>query len=676
MPNNDHYSFQQQQHQHTGHHQPNGAVESFKNRFIIVTILLIPLLVLTQTGMDLLSIPEFSFRTYVQFLLATAVFYFSLIFFQHAWHEIKARKFGMMTLVSVAVLAGYLFSAASTFISVLQTDFYIEITTLIWILLFGHYLEARSSQAAGNALEEVAKLLPSSGHLIEDGEITEVAVSELKKGDLILIRPGEKIAADGVIEKGEANIDQSLITGESKLVYKSQSDEVVAGSINTDGSLTIKITKTGKESTVGQIKDLIKKAQASQPQAQRLADKAAGVLTFISLGTALITIIIWSFIVGRPLVFGLTLAITVLVISCPHALGLAIPTVTTIAVLRALKNGLFIKDLIKLEQVLHIDYVVMDKTGTLTKGDFAVSDIVGFNNLKEKKVLALVASLEQNSSHVLAKAVASEAKKRKIKLKPVSVFKNIAGKGISGNIEGQKYYFANQQLLKEFDLSIKGLEKKQPQLFKADKTLSFLFTKNQLIGAAAFKDELKPESKKAINDLHQLGIKMAMLTGDNQKTAKTVADSLNIDTVFANVLPAEKYQHIQNLQEKGKKVMMVGDGVNDAPALTQADVGVAIGAGTDVAVEAGDIVLTRNNPQDIVSLFVLSRKVGKKMKQNLWWALGYNIIAIPAAAGVFAPFNFFLRPEIGAILMSLSTIIVVINALGLKKADLSLAAGA
>jgi len=660
-------------HSHHNHKEAttHNGTKDFLRRFWIVTFLLIPLLLLSEKALSLLGITDFSSRRYFQFAIATAIFYFSLIFFQHAKHEIQMKSFGMMTLVSVAVGAGYMFSATSTFIAAFKgVEFYLEISSLIWILLFGHYLEAKSSSAAGNALQEVAKLLPKQAHLLVSGSVVEKDIMELKKDDVVLVKPGEKVPADGVIIRGTANMDESLISGESAPVEKRNGDMVVAGSICLDGSLEIKLERVGESSTIGQIQKLIGEAQLTKPKVQKVADKAAGILTFTALAVSLITVLVWSLFLGESFTFSLTLGITVLVIACPHALGLAIPTVSTIATSLAIKNGVFLKDLGKLEVVKDIDWVVFDKTGTLTKGEFGVTDVINIGLSDDNEVLQLVASLEQLSSHVIATAIVKFSKSKKLDFLEVSEFKNIAGKGISGKIKGKTFIIGNQRFMEDSNVFGKESSSKAQHLASEGKTTIFLADKSQILGILGLSDSIKEESQIAVEKLHKQGIKVAMLTGDNQKVAQSVAGKLGIDDFFAEVLPEDKYKYIKKLQEQGNKVMMVGDGVNDAPALTQADVGVAIGAGTDVAVESGDIVLTRNNPEDISRLVSLGKKVYRKMVENLIWATGYNIVAIPAAAGVFATWGFFLRPEIGAILMSLSSVIVVVNAVQLKRVKL------
>lgn len=653
----DHKQHGASSHSH-GHGMGHGDASSYLKRFWIVTVLLVPLVLVHPAVSDALGLGGFRISAWIQFILATIIFGFSLVFFQHAWHEIKARQYGMMTLVSLAVGAGYLFSVAGTFIPALEVEFYLEIATLVWVLLFGHYLEARSSGAAGDALSEVAKLLPKKAHKLVDGREHEVDVSELYEKDIVIVKPGEKVPADGVVSKGSAHVDESLISGESKPIEKSVGDKVVAGSICLDGSLKVELTRVGENSTVGQIQKLVAQAGQTKPRPQRIADRASAVLTFVALITALITLLVWTLVVGESFVFAITLAITVLVIACPHALGLAIPTVTTITTSLAVKNGFFIKDLSKVEVIRKIDYVVFDKTGTLTEGKFGVRTINAVGDASEEEVLHVAASLEQHSSHVIAQSILTFARNKDVALNEVEDFKNKAGQGIEGTLNGTRYYVGNEKLVRDFGHNIPS---------EVDGTVVYIATREKLLGYITLSDVVKESSYRALKYLHDMDIKVAMLTGDNEAVARSVSRELGIDTYFADVMPEDKYKHIKKLQEEGNTVLMVGDGVNDAPALTQADAGVAIGAGTDVAVESGDVVLMESDPADVVRLITLSRRVYTKMIQNLVWALGYNIVAIPAAAGVFATWGFFLRPEIGALVMSLSTVIVVANAMTLKK---------
>jgi Cu2+-exporting ATPase len=657
-------------HGHGGHGMGHGSASGFLRRFWIVTFLLIPLVLTNEAVGGFLNLPTFELGKWIQFVIATVVFGFALVFFQHALHEIKAKAYGMMTLVSLAVGAGYLFSVASTFIPSIEVEFYLEISTLIWVLLFGHYLEARSGAAAGNALQEVAKLLPKQAHKYIDGKEIDVDISELNEKDVVLVKPGEKVPADGIVVEGKANVNESLISGESKPVRKEEKSEVVAGSICLDGSLTVVLSRVGEHSTIGQIQNLIAQAQKTKPRSQRIADRASAILTATAGITALITLLVWTVFLGEPFVFAMTLAITVLVIACPHALGLAIPTVTTITTSLAVKNGVFLKNLAKIEVIRKADYVVFDKTGTLTNGVFGVTDVVAMENQEKEEILMITASIEQHSSHIIGQSIVDYAKGKNIKLEAITNFQNVAGKGVEAIMNDTKYFVGNKALMTDKNILSKEAEQAGEELSSKGKTSIYVSDQSKVLGIIALSDEIKQESYSAVKELHNLGIKVAMLTGDNKHVAKGVAEELGIDTYFAEVLPEDKYKHIKELQEKGNVVLMVGDGVNDAPALTQSDAGIAIVAGTDVAVEAGDVVLTQNNPEHIVRLIILAKKVYRKMIQNLVWALGYNIIAIPAAAGIFAYWGFFLRPEIGALVMSLSTVIVVANALTLKKANL------
>jgi len=648
---------------------PESAAD-FLRRFFIVTALLIPLAFFSEPAVTYLGTPDFPLRFLLEFGIGTVIFYFGFIFFQHAKHEIMARQYGMMTLVSLGVGAGYLFSAASTFIPAISTEFYLEISTLIWVLLFGHFLEAKSSTAAGDALAEVAKLLPKEAHLKTDIGIQEVEITSLKEGDIVVVKAGEKVPADGEIIKGGGNFNESHITGESKPVEKTIGSEVVAGAINIDGSVEVKLMRVGESSTIGQIKALIASAKQTKPSVQKLADRASKWLTFTALFVSITTLLAWSVIIGQSFVFAATLAITVLVIACPHALGLAIPTVSTIATRLAVNNGVFIKDMAKIEIVKSADYVVFDKTGTLTRGEFGVTDIEVLDGSRET-LLSVTGSIESQSSHVIGMAIVSYLKDKKFSVEEAGKIKNIAGMGMEGTVAGKIYFIGNKRLMEKKNLMVPEVEEVINRFAEGGKTPVFVATEKKIIGVLGLSDQIKEESKQAVEQLHKLGVKVAMLTGDTKTAAAPIAKQLGIDTVFAEVLPEDKYKHIKELQNKGNIVVMAGDGVNDAPALTQANAGVAIGAGTDVAVEAGDIILTQSNPQHIVRLIILSRKVYRKMIENLFWAVGYNVLAIPAAAGLFIPFGFRLTPSVGALLMSMSSVIVVINAMTLRKARLT-----
>ena len=645
------------------------AATDFLKRFFIVTALLVPLALLSEPAVKFLGMPDFAFRSFLEFGIATIIFYFGLVFFKHAKMEIQMKQYGMMTLVSIGVGAGYLFSAVSTFLPALEVEFYLEISTLIWVLLFGHFLEAKSSTAAGDALQEVAKLLPKQAHLKIGNDVKDVELATLKEGDIVVVKAGEKAPADGKIIKGSGNFNESHITGESKPVEKIVGSQVVAGAINLDGSVEIRLLRVGESSTIGQIQALIASAKQTKPSVQKLADRAAKWLTFSALSVSIAALFIWSVILGQPIVFAATLAITVLVIACPHALGLAIPTVSTIATKLAVNNGIFIKDMGKIEVVKSVDYVVFDKTGTLTQGDFGVTDIEVLDGNKET-LLSIAGSIESQSSHVIGTAIVSYMKEKGLNFEEASSIKNVAGMGMEGMVKGSMYFVGNQRLMVKKNVMTPDAQH-IIDTFNADgKTPVFISSEQKILGILGLSDQMKEESKQAVEELHSLGIKVAMLTGDTKAAAAPIAKQLGIDMVFAEVLPEDKYKHIKELQDKGNVVLMAGDGVNDAPALTQANAGVAIGAGTDVAVEAGDIVLTQSNPQHIVRLIILSRKVYRKMVENLFWAVGYNVLAIPAAAGLFIPFGFRLTPAVGALLMSMSSVIVVINAMTLRKAKL------
>ncbi|MDP2684534.1 MAG: heavy metal translocating P-type ATPase [bacterium] len=647
------------------------AAADFLKRFFIVSILLIPLAFFSEPAVKFLGSPDFLLRPFVEFGIATIIFYFGLIFFVHAKMEIQMRQYGMMTLVSLGVGAGYLFSAASTFIPAISTEFYLEISTLIWVLLFGHFLEAKSSTAAGDALQEVAKLLPKEAHLKTANGIKEVELASLKEGDVVIVKAGEKVPADGKIIKGNGNFNESHITGESKPVEKIVGSEVVAGAINIDGSVEIRLLRVGELSMIGQIQTLISQAKQTKPSVQKIADKASRWLTFTALAVSFSTVFIWTVVLGQPFVFAATLAITVLVIACPHALGLAIPTVSTIATKLAVNNGVFIKDMAKIEIVKSADYVVFDKTGTLTRGEFGVTDVKTLVGT-EKNLLAIAGAIEAHSSHVIGTSVVNYLKKKNIKIPIATNIKNLAGKGMQAMVSGKNYLVGNKRLMEELEVWNAKAQKVFDELSQEGKTPVFVADKNKLLGVISLSDEVKQESKQAVRELHKLNVKVAMLTGDTKEAAAPIAKLLGIDMVFAEVLPEDKYKHIKELQNKGNIVIMAGDGVNDAPALTQANAGVAIGAGTDVAVEAGDIILTQSNPQHIVRLIILSRKVYRKMVENLFWAVGYNVLAIPAAAGLFIPLGFKLSPALGALLMSMSSVIVVINAMTLRKVKLEI----
>ena len=656
--------------EHEDHDGHKGMEQDFKRRFLIALPLTAIILSLSPqiqkwAGYSI----DFPGINIIIFLIASVmVFYNGWPFYVMAKGEIKTRAYGMMTLVSLAVLSGYIFSVAATFLFEGE-NLYWEISTLVLAFLFGHWIEMRAVRGATGALSELAKLIPPKANLLRGKGVITVGTEELEKGNKILVRPGEKVPIDGTVVDGESSVNESMITGESRPIAKKKGSEVIGGTINNDGSLTIEVTKTGDETAVSQMMELVRSAQESKPPVQKIADRAAKYLTFIAIAVGLATLIFWLFINPQGAVFASTLAITVIVIACPHALGLAIPIVTTITTSIAAKNGILIKDMKGMEIARKIDYVVFDKTGTLTEGKFGVSKIVKLSSESEDEILALASAVEISSQHSIAQGIVQEAKKRNLSMQSANNFTSFPGKGAKGIVDGSEILIGNKILLNEDGI---GLEKLNEKISIDEIATSIYVSKDkELIGAILLEDIIREESKEAIKSLKKMGVKTAMLTGDNDKIAKSVANKLGIDTFFAEVLPEEKVSKIKELQEKGNIVAMVGDGVNDAPSLAQSHVGIAIGAGTDVAVESAEIVLVKNDPRDVVKAIKLSQKTNSKMKQNLVWAAGYNLIAMPMAAGVLFPIGILLRPEWSALIMSASSVIVVSNALLLRKETLT-----
>ncbi|MDP1695974.1 MAG: heavy metal translocating P-type ATPase [archaeon] len=642
--------------EHEGHQSSD-----FKKRFFIALILTIPVLLLSPSVQLWLGISFVFFGdNYVLFGLSSIiVLYTGMPFYKGAVKEFKQKNYGMMTLVTIAVLSGYIYSLGTTFFFTAQ-DFYWEISTLVLFLLFGHWMEMRSISSATGALSELAKLIPSTANLITKEGIKEISTDKLNVGDIILIKPGEKIPIDSLVIEGETSVNESLITGESKPITKRKGDVVIGGSINFNGTIRAKVNKTGKETVINQIIELVRQAQSSKPKTQRIADKAANYLTLSAVIIGILSFTFWALFSNQPILFALNMAITVIVIACPHALGLAIPIVTTISTTLAAKSGILIRDMSAIETAEKLDYVIFDKTGTLTKGTFEVTNIVG-----DKKTLEFASAVENYSEHVIAKGIVKKAKESGIIIQKVKNFKAIPGKGAKAIVRLRETYVGNNALLRELNLK-NQFEKESEKFASQGKTVVTVAQKDKVIGIIALSDVIREESKEAINELKNMGIKTAMLTGDNKETAKYVANELGIDEYYYEVLPKDKSEYVKKLQEKGK-VAMVGDGINDAPALTQADLGIAIGAGTEIAAQSAEVVLVKNNPVEISKLIKLSKKTKDKMRQNLWWAAGYNIVAIPVAAGVLYPMGFIMRPEWGALLMAASSIIVVANSLLLRR---------
>ncbi|MBP1949954.1 heavy metal translocating P-type ATPase [Virgibacillus litoralis] len=678
---NDHKQHEHQNHEHHeqhqhdehnhhdhgghGHHDHGDMVNDFKKRFYISLIVTIPILILSPMIQGFIGVDwGFPADQYILFALSTFVFFYGgWPFITGGISELKDKNPGMMTLIGLAIVVAYGYSSLTVF-GWEGKDFFWELATLIDIMLLGHWIEMRSVMGASNALEELVKLMPSEAHKLDEKDnIEDVAISDLQNEDRVLVKPGEKIPVDGKILDGKSAVDESMLTGESVPVEKYKGDEVIGGSVNNEGSLTIQVEKTGDDSYLSQVIELVREAQASRSRTQDFTDRAAKWLFYIALASGFITLFIWL-ILGYSFVIALERMVTVMVITCPHALGLAAPLVVAVSTSLSAKQGLLIRNRANFEGARNLNAVVFDKTGTLTKGEFGVTDIVPSAEIKKEDILVWAASLEQNSEHPLAEGIVNEAKEKELTLKKISDFESITGKGIEGKVDGKKVNvvspgYVDQQNM-EYDHETFN------QMSEDGKTVVFVLVEDKLIGMIALADIVRETAKEAVASLKENGIHSIMLTGDNQKVADWVAKQLGIDEVYAEVLPDDKANQVKKIKEKGWKVAMTGDGVNDAPALATADLGIAIGAGTDVAMETADVVLVKSNPKDVVSLMNLSKKTYQKMVQNLWWAAGYNIFAIPLAAGILAPIGIILSPAVGAVLMSLSTIIVAINAKLLK----------
>ncbi len=584
-------------------------------------------------------------------------------FLQGFLGEIKAKKPGMMTLVAMAITTAYVYSSAVVF-GLAGEVFFWEVATLIDIMLLGHWLEMRSVMGASRALEELARLMPSEAHLVRpDGSSTDVPLAELKAGDRVLIKPGEKVPADGDVIDGETSVNEAMLTGESGPVPKIKGAKVIGGSINGEGSLTVEIKRTGRESYLSQVIELVRQAQESKSRTQELSDRAALWLTLIAVGVGMLTLFAWLVPGGKGFAFALERMVTVMVIACPHALGLAVPLVVAISTSISARNGLLIRNRAAFERARKIQAIVFDKTGTLTEGRFGVTDILAFGEgVGEAAILRYAASVEARSEHAIAKGVASAVSGKVI---PVEGFKAVPGKGAEGRVDGRDVKVVSPGYLRE--RNIEAGDERIGRLSAQGKTVVFVLLDGRLAGALALADIVRPEAKEAVARLKAMGVACMMLTGDNRLVAERVAAAVGLDESFAEVLPQDKAAKIREVQARGLVVAMVGDGVNDAPALAQADVGIAIGAGTDVAIETADIVLVKSDPLDAVAIISLARATYRKMVQNLAWATGYNAVAIPLAAGVLYRQGVVLSPALGAVLMSLSTIIVAANAQLLRR---------
>lgn len=659
---------------HGNHH--THMLEDFRKRFIVSFVLTFPVLLLSPTIQDFfnfeLHVPG---AEYITFLLSSVVyFYGGYPFLKGIKEELSKKSPGMMTLIAIAISVAYFYSSAVVF-GLHGEVFFWELVTLIDVMLLGHWLEMRSVMGASKALEELVKIMPSIAHLKKNGEVVDIEVEHLRVGDRVLIKPGEKVPVDGTVVEGTSSVNESMLTGESKPVSKKPGDGVIGGSINGEAAFVVRVEKTGKDTYLSQVIELVRAAQGSKSKTQDLANRAAMYLTIIALTVGALTFTIWI-LFGHQLVFALERAVTVMVITCPHALGLAIPLVVAVSTSIAAKSGLLIRDRQAFERARNLQAIIFDKTGTLTEGRFGVTDVIslavslsgeenrtGDNGKDEDKILSLAASLEAISEHPIATGILESAREKGLQTQPVEEFSSIPGKGVQGLVEGKKFLVVSPGYIEENGISLKN--QKIEEIEAQGKTVVFLLEGEKILGAVALADIIRKESREAISKLKSMGIKCLMLTGDNRYVAAWVSQELELDDYFAEVLPHEKAEKVKEVQAQ-YITGMVGDGVNDAPALAQADVGIAIGAGTDVAIETADIVLVKNDPRDVVDIIRLSRRTYSKMYQNLLWATGYNVFAIPLAAGILYGYGILLSPAMGAIFMSLSTIIVAINAKTLK----------
>jgi len=654
--------------EHQGRNHHSHMIRDFQTRFLVCLVLTVPVLLLSEPVQMLLHLGtklQFAGSTWILFALSAFIYvYGGMPFLKGMFEELRARTPGMMTLIAMAITVAFVYSAAVS-LGLQGMVFYWELATLIDIMLLGHWLEMKSVIGASRALESLARLMPSDAHVImPDGTVMDHPVAHLAAGDRVLVKPGEKIPVDGRVEDGTSSVNEAMLTGESRPVDKKPGDAVIGGAINGEGALTVVIEKVGSDTYLAQVIDLVRHAQESRSRTQALADRAAFWLTIIALSAGMLTLVSWL-LLGKGLAFALERMVTVMVTTCPHALGLAIPLVVSVSTALLAQNGLLLRNRTAFEQARNLQAVVFDKTGTLTMGSFGVTDIVPLNETSTpEEILRLAGAVEAQSEHPIALGIVRSAQERSITLPQITQFLALPGIGAQATVEGHKVMVVRPSYVVEHELV--GSSAQIDTLTSQAKTVVYALVDGVVQGAVALADTVRPESRDAVMALHQMGIKCIMLTGDSRAAAQWVAQDLGLDDFFAEVLPGEKAAKIQEVQKRGLTVAMVGDGVNDAPALAQADVGIAIGAGTDVAIETADIILVRNDPRDVVAVVRLSRATYRKMVQNLAWATGYNVVAIPLAAGVLAGFGFIMSPAVGAIFMSLSTIIVAINARLLK----------
>ena len=645
-----------------GHHAH--MIDDFRKRFWISLVLTLPILVLAPMIQELAGYElRFPGDRYVQFGLATVIFFYGgWPFLKGLADELRQKSPGMMTLIALAISVAYFYSAAVVF-GLGGKIFFWELASLIDIMLLGHWIEMKSVMGASNALQELAKMMPSEAHRInQNGETEEIELSDLRPDDLILVKPGEKIPADGEVQEGESNINESMLTGESQPVVKRAGDQVIGGSINDNGSLKIIVRHTGEDSYLSKVIGMVREAQDTKSKTQNLADRAAGWLFYLALGAGILTLVVWLAL-GQDFEYALERMVTVMIISCPHALGLAVPLVVAISTAVSAKKGLLIRNRTAFENARKLTAIIFDKTGTLTKGEFGVTRTESASSqYTREEVLATAAALEGNSDHPIAAGIVRKAKELDLKLGEPRNFNSITGKGIEATLDGRKVKVVSPGFIKD-----QGLALPEGSFKDKSETVVFVLVDDELVGFIALADEIREDSLEAVKTLKDQGIKVIMATGDNETVAKAVSTALNLDSYHAEVMPEDKQRIIKELQAQGEFVAMTGDGVNDAPALAQANIGIAVGSGTDVAAETADIILVNSNPRDIANLILFGTATYKKMMQNLFWAAGYNIVAVPLAAGVLAPIGIILSPAVGAILMSLSTVVVAINAQLLKK---------
>ncbi|MFB9864905.1 copper-translocating P-type ATPase [Rufibacter immobilis] len=660
MPNNGNGQAAHGQHGHDHHAM---MINDFRKRFWVTLLLSVPVVVISPMVQHILGYRlELPYNQYIALALSSVIFFYGgWPFLTGLRDELKAGSPGMMTLIGIAITVAYVYSAATVF-GLEGMDFFWELATLIVIMLLGHWIEMKSVLGASRALELLVSLMPSEAHLVRDGQTLDIRTDQLQKGDLILVKPGEKVPADGLVEEGESYLNESMLTGESKPVQKSKDSSVIGGSINGNGSLRVRVQGTGAESYLSKVIRLVQDAQKTKSATQHLADKAARWLTYIALLAGFSTFAVWL-LLGAELAFALERMVTVMVISCPHALGLAVPLVVAISTAISARNGLLIRNRTAFENARKITTILFDKTGTLTQGAHQVARVVAFTqDLPERELLRLAAGVEQHSEHYISQGILTRAKAENLAVPSAAQFNYLPGKGLEGMVEGKSVKVVGPNYLKEYGIAVPAGDAEE-----GVETVVYVLVDGTVAGFISLRDQIRPESAEAIKTLKENGIKNLLLTGDNDRVARSVSDALRMDGFLANVLPHQKQEKVKELQSRGEFVAMTGDGVNDAPALAQADVGIAVGSGTDVAAETADIILVNSNPRDIASLILFGKATYRKMIQNIVWATAYNVVALPLAAGVLYKQGIMVSPAVGAALMSLSTVIVALNAQLLRR---------